>query len=132
MEKLFLSKLLSKIPRVFSHIYVVIFILFSFVLFGTGNLVEFAGCVSGMLGLGSTALVSAESIYYLKSYGIILVLAIVGSTPIIKLVANRLSNLKGGKQVIEILKPVALAALFISATAFLADGSFNPFLYFRF
>ena len=37
-----------------------------------------------------------------------------------------------GNKILNIAEPVFLASLLVVMTAFLVDGSFNPFLYFRF
>ena len=78
-----------------------------------------------MIGAGNIQLVSAETIYYLKSYGFVFVLGLIGSTPLPK-------KLVGKMKVISYIEPVALLILLVVVTAYLVDGSFNPFLYFRF
>ena len=55
-------------------------------------------------------------------------LGIVGSTPLVKQTAAKLGKTKPG----AILEPVVLALLLLVCTAYLVDGSFCPFLYFRF
>jgi len=69
-----------------------------------------------------------ECLYFLRSYGLLLAMAIVGATPLMKNIALRLE--KG--RVLPWLEPVVLCALLLAVTAFLVGGSFNPFLYFRF
>ena len=93
---------------------------------------EVASRTNDMFGAGGIPLVSNEMLYYLKSYAVVLVLAAVGSTPVIKNTALRLSNGEKTSKVMNVLEPVAIAALLIVMTAYLVDGSFNPFLYFRF
>ena len=73
---------------------------------------------------------SQESFYALRSYGVVLLLACLGATPL---------PARAGRRVLEklprasvILQPLVLVALLGVCTAFLVDGSFNPFLYFRF
>jgi alginate O-acetyltransferase complex protein AlgI len=78
------------------------------------------------LGIGAP-LVTAESIYYLRSYGIVFLLSFVGATPVVKELAGRIPE-----KVSAVLEPVVLAVLLLVCTGYLVDGSFNPFLYFRF
>ena len=59
-------------------------------------------------------------------------LAIIGATPLPKLAASRLEATEQGKKLLPVAEPAALAALLLVMTAYLVDGSFNPFLYFRF
>jgi len=70
-------------------------------------------------------MISAEAIYYLRSYAIIYVIAILGATPLVKNMATRIKKA-------DYFEPILLLGLLLAVTAFLVDGSFNPFLYFRF
>ena len=74
-------------------------------------------------------LVSAEFIYQLKNYGFVLLIGAIGATPLPKKLAEKFlpKNSTG-----DILETAFLIVLLVISTAFLADGSFNPFLYFRF
>ena len=131
LEKLFLKKLLEK-TKVIKRIYIALAVLISFVIFNATDMKEAFRYIGGMFGAGGIPLVSAEMLYYLKSYAVVLVIGIVGSTPVIKNTALRLSNGEKTSKVMNVLVPVAIAALLIVMTAYLVDGSFNPFLYFRF
>ena len=80
--------------------------------------------MGGMLGLGGAPLVTAETIYYLRSYAGVFVFGLIGATPWPKRWAL--------KHDLPLLDALAMAALLLLCTASLVDGSFNPFLYFRF
>ncbi|MBQ2963135.1 MAG: MBOAT family protein [Clostridia bacterium] len=131
LEKLFLKKFLEK-TKVIKRIYIALAVLISFVIFNATDMKEAFRYIGGMFGAGGIPLVSNEMLYYLKSYAVVLVIGIVGSTPVIKNTALRLSNGEKTGRVMNVLEPVAIAALLIVMTAYLVDGSFNPFLYFRF
>jgi alginate O-acetyltransferase complex protein AlgI len=88
--------------------------------------------IKSMLGFSGVSLISTEFIYYLKEYLIILVLSLVGATPLVKKIATRLTEIKGVKVLVGIVEPIILIGLLVLVTAYLVDGSFNPFLYFRF
>ena len=45
---------------------------------------------------------------------------------------QRLRDTSAGSAVLSVAEPVALVLLLAVCTAYLVDGSFNPFLYFRF
>ena len=124
VEKLFLLKQLEK-SKIVSHIYVLLLVVISFVIFNATSLAQIGQDIGGMFGAGNIPLVSAETIYYLKSYGFVFVLGLIGSTPLPK-------KLVGKMKVISYIEPVALLILLVVVTAYLVDGSFNPFLYFRF
>ncbi len=131
IEKIFLMKYLKK-SKVIGHIYVLIAVMISFVIFGAVDMKAAGECISGMFGFGGLPLVSAEQSYYLHSYGVILILAVIGATPIPKKLIGKLRTNKWGECTISILEPVLLAVLMLAATSYLVDGSFNPFLFFRF
>ena len=118
---------LQKLPRFLCHGYVLLAVIFSFVLFNAESLSQAASDLAGLFGIG-VGLLSPAAVYYLKSYGVLFGLGIVGSTPLVKQTTAKLGKTKLG----TILEPVVLALLLLVCTAYLVDGSFSPFLYFRF
>ncbi len=127
LEKLFLLQMLKKVPGWIGHLYTLIVVLFGFVLFNSSSFTEAADVIQGMLGLLEIPLVSDESIYHLMSNKVLLIIAIVFSTPIV--------NFKLRHSAIDKLsrfEPVAIVLILAAVTGFLIDSSFNPFLYFRF
>lgn len=130
-EKYFLAKYLEK-ANMLRHIYVLFLVAISFAIFSANGLREAFSTVGGMFGAGSIPFISKGFTYNLKSYGLILVISMLASTPLFIKITEKLSSNKKAKAVIDILEiPVLLVLLFI-VTSYLADGSFNPFLYFRF
>ena len=130
-EKTPVGKFVTK-THVLNRIYTLFFIIISFVIFDAVNMGEAFNYIKSMLGFSGVSLISTEFIYYLKEYSIILVLSVVGATPLVKKIAIRLTEIKGVKTLVGILEPIVLIALLVLVTAYLVDGSFNPFLYFRF
>lgn len=124
-EKLWYGPFLAKMPW-FSHIYLLLSVLLGFVLFQGGSLEQSWGDFRAMLGAGSIPTVSRESLYALRNHGVLLILGALGATPLPGRLYRRWSK---GLQWIE---PLLLALLLLLCTAYLVDGSFNPFLYFRF
>ncbi len=131
LEKLFLLKAIEK-TKVIKRIYIALAVLISFVIFNASDMTEAFAYIGGMFGAGSLPLINAEMLYYLRSYAVVLVLALVGSTPLVKNTVLKLENGQKLGKAVRIIEPVAIAALMIVMTAYLVDGSFNPFLYFRF
>ena len=131
IEKLFLLKLLEK-SKILNRIYIFVVIGISFVIFNATDMGEALEYIKAMLGFGNVPLVSQEFFYYLKSYAVPLLVAFVGATPLCKAVINKFRERSVSERLINILEPVVLVALLVVVTAFLVDGSFNPFLYFRF
>ena len=88
--------------------------------------------IGGMLGLQNVPFFSSETLYYLRSYGVVLVLGVIGATPLIKRLVEKIRTTHAGDWFLTIAEPVMQIALIVVITAYLVDGSFNPFLYFRF
>lgn len=130
MEKGFLLKPLQKLP-VLSHLYTLLLVAVSFVIFDSAGLSEAATHLGRMFGAGGIPLVTGEALYYLGSYAVTFIIAIIGATPFPTRMAKQLSEGKGGRA-LSILAPAALVLVLAVVTAYLVDGSFNPFLYFRF
>ena len=114
-----------KLPNALRHGYVLLVVVISFVIFNAESLAQAWGDISGMFGGQAVPLLTAESVYYLKSYGLLLAVAAVGATPLIRNLAAQLEK-------VGFLRLAVAAALLLVCTAYLVDGSFNPFLYFRF
>ncbi len=119
---------LQKLPTVLRRGYTLLVVILGFVLFNAETMSQAGSDLAGMFGLGSTPLLSTETLYYLRSYGLLFVLGFVGATPVVRDAALKLSQKKIG----AILEPVVLVILLLVCTAYLVDGSFSPFLYFRF
>ena len=131
IEKLWLLKHLEA-SRVWSHLYILFFVMISFVLFNASTFTEACADIAALFGGGGLPLISSETIYYLRSYAVLLVVAVIGATPLPKKIATVFFGTRFGDAVGILLKPLILVVLLIWMTAYLVDGSFSPFLYFRF
>ncbi len=124
-EKLFWGKYLTKVPLL-RRVYVLFFVILSFVLFNANSL---TGALTDLRHLfGGLPFSSAETRYALRSNAVLLGIAILGATPLPRKLASQLEH----RAVATVLEPLLLVALLLLVTAWLVDGSFNPFLYFRF
>ena len=128
-EKLWLLEKLGRHP-VLGHVYVLLAVVFSFVLFDASSLRGAWDSILGMLGLGGLPPVSQEAVYLLRSNAVLLLLGAVGATELPKRLALRLEN--KAPALMAVVEPLALVLLLLACTAYLVDGSYNPFLYFRF
>ncbi len=131
IEKFFLLKYLKK-AKVLNHVYVLLFVLFSFVIFNAADMGEAVQYLGGLFGIGGYSLVSESFFRYLRDYAVVLVIGCIGATPFVKNFCTKLHENKTADRVLNVLEPIALIALLLTVTAFLVDGSYNPFLYFRF
>ena len=131
IEKHWLLKRLEK-GRFWNHVYVLFVVIISFVIFNAANMKEAVAYIGGMFGVGDLPLISKEAFYYLKSYGVLMTAAVVGSTPIVKNIMAKIERTAFGEKMMIFLRPVGLMCILAVCTAYLIDSSFNPFLYFRF
>ena len=132
LEKFFLAKFFAKIPRVFSHIYVLFVVAISFVIFNANGMGQAISDIGGLLGLQNLPFFSTETLYYIRGYGIVLLLGIIGATPLVKRSVEKFRTTRVGDWILTVAEPMVQIALIVVITAYLVDGSFNPFLYFRF
>lgn len=132
IEKLWLSKYISKLPKVLRNIYVLFIIMISFIMFNAGSINEAFFNIKGLFGLNKEVFINNYIIYYLKSYLVVLIIAIFGATPLFKNIIEKLKKSKCLNKIINILEPIFLVILLLLVTAYLIDSSYNPFLYFRF
>jgi alginate O-acetyltransferase complex protein AlgI len=119
---------LQKLPTVLRHGYVLLLLALSFVLFNAETLAQAGSDIAGMFGFGGVPVVTAETLYYLRSFALLFVLGFVGATPVVRDGSNWLSR----KPIGAVLEPMVLILLLLVCTGYLVDGSFSPFLYFRF
>ena len=119
---------LQKLPSWLRHGYVLLTVMLSFVLFNAESFSQLGSDFASLFGLAGIPPVTPETLYYLKSYAPLFLLGILGATPLVRDTANRLY----GHRWVQFLEPLVLVALLLSCTAYLVDGSFSPFLYFRF
>ena len=135
IEKLFLGKALGKAPKVFRHVYVMFIVFVSWAFFDAVGFSEAFSVIGRMFGVGAGAFAGDESIYYLRSYAVPFIVGVVGVTPLLRTLAEKIGDKKlpmlplAG---ITLLEPLTLALILIASTASMVDGSFNPFIYFRF
>ena len=119
---------MGKLPPFAKHFYVMLTIILSFVLFNADSLAQVGSDFAGLFGLAGLPGVTPETLYYLRSYAVLFAAGFVGATPIVKQTALRIGKTKAG----AVLEVALLLGLLLVCTAYLVDGSFSPFLYFRF
>ncbi len=131
LEKQILLKIFEKY-KLLGHIYIIPVIVISFVIFNATNMGEALEYIGGMFGLEGVPLLSGETLYYMRNYGVVLLLSLIGATPLVKDVLGQALKRNWFQKIIFVLEPLLFVTLLLVVTAYLVDGSFNPFLYFRF
>ena len=119
---------LKKLPPFLRRFGTLLAVVLSFVLFNAESLSQAGADFACLFGFGGLPLVTAETRYALASNTVLFLLGILGATPLVKQAAERIGRTKAG----NVLELAALLGLLLVCTAYLVDGSFSPFLYFRF
>ena len=132
IEKFILSKYLKNTPYIIKRIYTLFIVLISFVIFRSDNINEAFNIIKGLFGFNTKVFSNSFTIYYLKSYFIILLLGIILSTPLLSNIITRLRKNNVLNKIINLFEPLLIILILVLVTACLIDNSYNPFLYFRF
>lgn len=127
IEKEFLLKYLNK-TIFLKHIYTIFFVLIGFLIFNSDSLNEVIINFKNIFGQNNLAFINNETIYYLRSYLVLIITAIVASTPLLASILSKFKTYKLFNTIESLYYPL----LILISTAYLIDSSFNPFLYFRF
>ncbi len=126
VEKLFLLKHIQKLPGWLSHIYALFLVLIGWTIFAVEDLGHMGEYFKAMFGMGA-GLINSSTVYYLLNYLPILIIAVIASTPLAKNLWQKLPDTAR-----KVALPVCLMLGLVMSTAYLVDGTYNPFLYFRF
>ena len=127
LEKFFLLKALDRAPALVGHVYTLFFVLVSWAIFGLEDFTQMTAYLRVMFGLAGAPLIDGALGYYLTSYLPILCVAAVASTPLAAGAFRKLPALPA-----KAAEAALIAAGLVVCTAYLVDGTYNPFLYFRF
>lgn len=114
------------------HIYTLLFVMLGFILFDSASVADALTSFKALFGFGGIPAANTASLYYLKSNIVLLVVAVIGATPLPKLLYEKIGLRKLGGKILAVVTPLATLASVAICTAYLIDGSFNPFVYFRF
>lgn len=131
IEKTLLKKVLKLHPHL-ARVYTFILIVISFVIFHFDDYHELILFLKGMFGNLTIPLVTHETIYYLRSYGVVLLVSLFAISPLGKQLVNFLAQKPRFKRVIDVLEIGYYFVLLFISVSFLVDEAYNPFLYFRF
>ena len=119
---------LQKLPDLLRRGYVLLIVMLGFVLFNAESISQAGSDIAALFGFGGLPLVTDAALYYLRSYSLLFAMGFVGSTPLVKQMAQKVSATRAG----PLLELLTLGDLLLVCTGYLVDGSFSPFLYFRF
>jgi alginate O-acetyltransferase complex protein AlgI len=133
-EKYLFARLLKAAPAAVGHVYLLIIIALSWILFESESLGAALATFAALIGQGDGGIAGIASLYYLRDFAVPIVIAAIGSTRLPMLLAAKLraSKARPARVAMTICEPAFVIVTLVLVTAFLVDGSFNPFIYFRF
>ena len=108
-------------------IYSILFVIIGWVIFRASsveNAFSYLGAMFGSTGIA----VDNTALFYLKENAVCFVIAIISSTPVLRVVYNKYLSNKGGR----IFVMVFLIMMFLLSVVYIVKGTYNPFIYFNF
>lgn len=120
IEKTFLLGYLKK-SKVISHLYLIFVVLIGWALFAVTDMSQLGILLSRMFSFNFFG----DFVYFLRNYGVILIIAAVCSTPVMNKLYEKIKHRK-------VLVTILLVLVLLASVAYLVDATYNPFLYFRF
>lgn len=136
LEKLFLKSLLERLPKVLQHLYAIILVVISFVIFRLESIKAAGTFLAGMFGFGLEKTTDTVGIslgmYQFRNYVFLIGVSVVIALGIPKWILGKITEKTWGVTLKNIVAPVVYLVLMLVVTAFLIQSSVHPFLYFRF
>ena len=124
LEKLVWGKWLGKLPAAVQHLYVMVLVLISWAIFALEDLSHLGSYLRAMVGFNNTPMVNGQTLYYLQNFLPVMMMAAIGSTPLVANLWKRITR--------PAIRILVLALGLILCTAYVVASTYNPFLYFRF
>ena len=136
LERIFLKKWLEKIP-VISHLYLLLVVLVGWVIFRFTNMEIGWTLIKSLFGINGNALTSFSAEIQLQSHSVLLLAAVIASTPVMRWLKLKIENMVESHASLAVAWNVLLysvlpAILLLLSTANLVGDSYNPFIYFQF
>lgn len=134
IEKSGWEALLKKLWTPIQHVYVILIFMIGWVFFRADDFGYSLKYIATMFGLSGTRVHEPLTMFYLHNYGLVLLIAIIVSMPIVPWIQAKLSmaHSMAGQVVKQFILPPLYLALFVLCIIHLTNSTFNPFIYFRF
>ena len=126
IEKTFLLKKLEKAPNWVCHVYTMIVVMIAWALFANTDITQAFHYIGMMFG-GAASFINSATLFFLRDHFVLLTVCVIACTPFGK---NLMHTIRESRFFWMI--PVLTVVSFLICTAFIVDGTYNPFLYFRF
>lgn len=131
-EKLYLKKILKCLPDSLANLYTLFIVLLGWLLIGIKQWHDTASYLVAMFGLNGAGLFNREGLYLLWEFLVLLVIGIVGVTPLPSRIVKRMKQSVNGfsMALYRVLEKLILPILLIASIAYIVGTSHHLFLYF--
>ena len=130
LEKYVIKDQLAALPHVAQHVLGITAVLFSWPLFFSTSFSGLVHYYGQMIGLGHLGIFDSAFFYYFRTNIILLLIAVLGTGPLMQKLHSRLAYWKGGKFT-YVSVGFYVVLLFLSV-AFVVSSTYSTFLYFQF
>ena len=135
LERFLIKDKLEAVPRVFRILVTDLIAFIGWVFFFSPSLRHAFDYIGQLFGTGGMGLADRAGIYYLLQFAVLIVIAVLGSTKVIRWLVTHIlyqNSLHLGESVLNMLTFVGTILLLICITAGLVSNTYQSFLYFRF
>ena len=136
IERLFLKKILEKIP-ILSNIYLIVVVMLGWVVFRFTNMELGLALAKSLFGMNGNPLTDFTVGIEFDSHVYLLIVSAIAATPLMRILRFQTERLIRGNRVIfaiwqVIIYSIIPVILLLLSTASLVGDSYNPFIYFQF
>jgi alginate O-acetyltransferase complex protein AlgI len=134
IEKFLLKNVSEVMPKAVGRLCTILIVLIGWVFFSLDTPGQISAYLKAMIGLGAGTLADSRGLFLLGEYAVLLIIAAVASTPLVKTIIDKIKSYRSGYSlaICRLGEKVFIPALLILSIVFIVDASYNPFLYFRF
>lgn len=118
--------------KIVKHMYMLIVIAVSFLIFKTEDMHILQQNLISLIRSSSVTVNTELHRYVIRNRAVLLIVSVIGTTPLPKMLWNCYVQRAKKRILADITSIIGVVLLLLLCTAYLIDGSFNPFLYFRF
>ena len=119
---------LGKKKTWWGHIYTMVLVILGWVIFRAENLGAASTYIKAMFGIGAKGIMDKAVFAYIGQNWLYFVFALVGCAPIVPRIDEKLKNNK----VWQCVYAVAVVLILVTATSYIMNNAYNPFIYFNF
>ncbi|WP_233004580.1 MBOAT family O-acyltransferase [Exiguobacterium aurantiacum] len=139
LERAFLGKWLKAMPSWLSLSFTLFVVIIGWVFFRADDFPYAISYLQAMFGLHGGPLFDQQALYYLVQYGVVLTIAIIGATPIPRIIVGKLLSQEldetksmTTRRIVGLVRVTGVTVLFFLSISYIVSSTFNPFIYFRF